>query len=489
MTEQKKSSNSVTPLRLRTLEPTDGERHASWLELFFDLVFVLAVAQIAKILAEHSDWFGVLKFLALFIPVWWSWVGFTFYADRFETDETAYRVLMFAAMFAVIVLALSLGNSFTPAGDFSFVICYVLLRTILIALYARSAYYVPLARSFCLGYIKGFTLAVVLWLASLLFPPPFRYAIWAIIIIIELITPILNSRQVRMIPFDQSHIPERFGLFTIIVLGEAVVATANGVSQTVWNFSTVATAGIGFAMAAAIWWINFDFVEDSAIKAIKLLPRFVYLYGHLFIVASIVTIGIGVEHAIKETGEAHLHLPTLALLGGGIAVFLTAITVIKLAAENCTLLYARIAAIAVSLSMIFVGGILPPLPSLIIFFLILAVGVWLEDRFGEIAETGNEHLVPCEHESEMKIYTPNSTDGCEECVKNNYKWVHLRLCLSCGHVGCCNSSKYNHAEKHFHAEDHPVIASLEPNENWAYCYLDERYVPLLETIENAENKT
>jgi hypothetical protein len=292
-----------------------------------------------------------------------------------------------------------------------------------------------------------------------------------------------------MIPFDQSHIPERFGLFTIIVLGEAVVATANGVTQTVWNFSTAATAGIGFAMAAAIWWINFDFVEDNAIKADRLFPRFVYLYGHFFIVASIITVGIGVEHAIKETGEAHLHTPTLALLGGGIAFFMAAITIIKLAASNCNLFNARIAVIVVSLVMIFAGAFLPPIVSVVLFFSILAISVWMEHQFGEIPESGNEQITPCEHEDEMKIYTPHSTDGCEECVKNNYKWVHLRLCLSCGHVGCCNSSKYNHAEKHFHAENHPVIASLEPNENWAYCYTDERFVPLLKTIEHHENKT
>ena len=89
---------------------------------------MLAVAQIAHILARHSDLGGILKYVALFVPVWWSWVGYTFYADRFETDETTYRVLTFAGMLAVAVLALSLGNAFSAAGDVSFVICYVLVR-------------------------------------------------------------------------------------------------------------------------------------------------------------------------------------------------------------------------------------------------------------------------------------------------------------------------------------------------------------------------
>ncbi len=476
--------------RLRTLEPTAGERHASWLELFFDLVFVLAVAQVAKILTEHSDLGGMMKYLALFVPVWWSWVGYTFYADRFETDEAAYRILTFCGMLTVAALALCLESAFSPAGDTAFLVCYVLVRGVLVVLYIRAAYYVPLARSYCQQLIKGFGIAIGLWLASMFIPPPARYFVWAAAMLVELVTPFLNLKRVFELPFDRSHIPERFGLFTIIVLGEAVIATANGASQTVWTVPTAATAAIGFAMAASIWWINFDFVEDSAIKSRALLPRFVYLYGHFFIVASIVAIGIGVEHAIKETSDAHLHLPTLVLLGGGIGVYLGVITLIKIVSGNCDLFYARIASIIISFLMIFAGQFLPPLASLAVFFLILACGGWLENRFaGEIAvEDDPEHLIPCEHSGEMRVFQPRSMEGCEECVKNNYKWIHLRLCLSCGHVGCCDTSVYKHATKHFHAENHPVIASLEPNEYWAWCYEDNRFVPLAQQLADEETE-
>ncbi len=489
MAEQTENSIARSRLRLRTLETTEGERHASWLELFFDLVFVLAVAYIAKILAENSDLSGTLKYIALFIPVWWTWVGFTFYGDRFETEETTHRILMFAAMLAVAALALCLGNAFSLEGDVPFVISYVLVRLVLITLYIRAAYYVPLARSYNFQFITGFGIAVGLWLISIFLPPPFRYFAWALAVILELVTPFFNVKNVTALPFDQSHIPERFGLFTIIVLGEAVVATANGAAQTAWNVQTIAVAAIGFAMAAAIWWINFDFVEDNAIKANAAYPRFIYLYGHFFIVASIVAVGIGVEHSIKEANEAHLHFPTLALLGGGIAVYLLTITAIKLAAENCNLIYARLASVAISLSLLYIGNFLPPLIVLSVFLLLLIIGVWLESKFGsEISQESTQHLRPCEHADEMQIYKPRSTDGCEECVKNNYKWVHLRLCLSCGHVGCCDSSIYKHATKHFHEEKHPVIASLEPAETWAWCYEDNRFVPLLETIGNQQSE-
>lgn len=472
--------------RLRTIEPIEGERHASWLELFCDLVYVLAVSQVAHILSDHADLGGFLKYAALFVPVWWSWVGFTFYADRFETEETAYRVLTFAGMLAVTGFSLTLGGAFSPAGDTAFIVCYVLVRLVLVTMYARSAFYIPLARAFCLPFIAGLGSSCMLLLISLLFPPPARYAIWALALALELVTPYLNLKAARIFPIDRSHIPERFGLFTIIVLGEAVIATANGAAKVDWNFSTVLAACLGFAMAACIWWINFDFVEDSGLKSGSLRTRFIYLYGHFFIVAGIVAMGIGVEHAIKESTEAHLHLPTLLLLSIGVAVYFAVITIIRIIADVCYLINLRLASIAVSLSLLYFGQFLPPLAVLVIFWLLFSVGVWLENLYKpETSETEEPAgLRPCEHAPEMTVFRPRSADGCEECRKNNYKWVHLRICLGCGHVGCCDSSVHRHATKHFHAAGHPVMASLEPGENWAWCYADERFVPLPRKVEN-----
>jgi uncharacterized UBP type Zn finger protein len=117
--------------------------------------------------------------------------------------------------------------------------------------------------------------------------------------------------------------------------------------------------------------------------------------------------------------------------------------------------------------------------------------IWVESLYVK-EETQAEdapHLESCEHAAEIQIYEPRSADGCEECVKNNYKWVHLRLCLSCGHVGCCDSSVHKHATRHFHASAHPIIASLETNENWAWCYPDERFVPLPNPVGNEQSET
>ena len=87
----------------------------------------------------------------------------------------------------------------------------------------------------------------------------------------------------------------------------------------------------------------------------------------------------------------------------------------------------------------------------------------------------------CEHFKEIKAVTP-SAEGCEDCLKIGGRWVHLRLCETCGHVGCCDSSPNRHATKHFHASNHPIVKSFEPGEDWGYCYVDQRFYETLPTV-------
>ena len=84
----------------------------------------------------------------------------------------------------------------------------------------------------------------------------------------------------------------------------------------------------------------------------------------------------------------------------------------------------------------------------------------------------------CEHLEQVKRVTP-SAKGCEDCLRTGGRWVHLRLCETCGHVGCCDSSPNRHATKHFEATRHPVIKSFEPGEEWGYCYVDDLFVESL----------
>lgn len=474
-------ARTISRLRLRSLENPGRERHASWLELFFDLVFVFAVSRVAYSFSHDLTVGGAAHYFAVFAFVWWAWVGYAFYANRFESEETTYRLLMFTGMLGVAALAVSVRGAFTPQGAAAFTLSYVAVRAVLIILYARAAYYVPLAREYCVRNIIGFSFGAGLWLGSLLFPAPARYWLWAAGFATELFTPYLNNRLINRTPFDTSHIPERFGLFTIIVLGEAVIAAATGASQVDWRMASVLTAVLGFGVASALWWIHFEFVEDYALRRGRVWARYLYMYGHYVMVTGIVATGIGVEHAIEEAASGeHLSLATRSALLGGVILFLVAVTAIRLASQICHLIWTRTIAIAIAVTLLVMGGWLSPLAVVCLLLLALAGEVWMESCYDESSEADEsipEPPVRCEHVKEARNFEPQ-TNGCEECLKGKQKWVHLRLCLSCGHVGCCDSSEYKHASRHFRETEHPVMKSIEPGEDWAWCYADEIFVTL-----------
>ena len=172
-------------------------------------------------------------------------------------------------------------------------------------------------------------------------------------------------------------------------------------------------------------------------------------------------------------------MPTLALILGGLATFITVITIVRLITGVCKLVLPRIAAVFLLLSLLFLGQFLPPIAVIAKALLLLGAQIWIESYYSDENESDEmpSQVVPCEHAGEILVHEPRSKNGCEECRKNNYKWVHLRVCLSCGHVGCCDSSIHKHATKHFHATGHTFMASLETGEGWAWCYVDDRYVP------------
>ena len=171
---------------LRYREETAGGRRASWLELFFDLVFVVAVAELADRLHGDPSAGGALAYAALAVPVVWSWMNVTFYADQFDTDDVPFRLAVFAAMLAVLVLAGGLDTTST-----AFVLAYVALKALMVALYARAglAEDDPDTRVFCLACVVAYGLSGTLWLVSLALDAPAQQLLWGLGIGIEIATP------------------------------------------------------------------------------------------------------------------------------------------------------------------------------------------------------------------------------------------------------------------------------------------------------------
>jgi low temperature requirement protein LtrA len=204
------TSRLVSPPRIRTIEGAEEIRHATWLELFFDLVFVVAIAQLSNALSADPTLEGFLIFCGLFVPVWWAWVGYTFYADRFDTDDVLHRVLMLAGMFAVGALA-SVIPSAARGSTTAFAISYAAVRAFVIVLNARAWLHLPAARPLLNVYIPAFTVAALLVLASTAVESPWRYWIWAAALAVDIGTPLASRSRIAQVPIHTSHIPSASG--------------------------------------------------------------------------------------------------------------------------------------------------------------------------------------------------------------------------------------------------------------------------------------
>jgi low temperature requirement protein LtrA len=309
-------SSLLVPPRLRT--PREGEeRHATWLELFYDLVVVAAVSQVTHALSEDHSALGMLVFAGLFIPVFWVWAGHTVYATRFDTDDLVYRLLTFLQMFAVVGMAV--GTHHAAAGRTrAFSLAYLGARVILLALLARAGRHVPAARPFIGTYLWGFGAGAALWALSIVLPAPQRYVLWGASLALELAVPWQVWRSMHpSAAVSPSHIPERFGLFTIIVLGESISAVVRGLAGRHWEAPAVVVSALGFGIGVCVWWIYFRHLE-RAIGRVKMGSGQPYMYSHIPLVAGIVVMGIGIEHAIRESGADRFREGTFGLLWSGV---------------------------------------------------------------------------------------------------------------------------------------------------------------------------
>jgi low temperature requirement protein LtrA len=348
----------LRPPRLQTLADAEDERHASWLELFFDLVFVVAIAQLAHELVEDHSLLGFAIFAALFVPVFVAWQGFSFYADRFDTDDVVFRVVMLVAMLAIAALAVQIPEV-THGQTVGFAVAYVALRVLTISLYVRAFRHVPEARSLIGRYILAFSFSVALWTVSLAFPAPWRFVLWGIGLAVDIGVPAFSGpRFVRRIPLHASHIPERFALFTIIVLGESVVAIALGTAGNNWQTSSAVAAGLGFVAVACLWWIYFDVGAGLALRPGPMVA-ISFIYTHLPMLTALTAVAAGVSLLIKEAGASELDTGTRWALCGGAAVYLCCVSVVHRATAQGVvpaIVRARLVVAGLLVALIFAGA-------------------------------------------------------------------------------------------------------------------------------------
>ncbi|MEW6497372.1 MAG: low temperature requirement protein A [Cyanobacteriota bacterium] len=324
------------PPRLRVSTDKEEERRATWLELFFDLIFVVAIAELAHYLDGHVSLSGFFGFVAVFVPIWWCWLGSTFYATRFDTDDLGHRLLTLLQMALVAALAVNVHHGLGESSV-GFALSYIAFRSLLIVQYLSAGYFVPVARPLINWYVRGFAISVVLWILSIFVPIPWRFGFWIVGLIIDFATPLTAGRFMVQLPPSISHIPERLGLFTIIVLGESVVAVVRGVTQKEWDASSVVAALLGLSIAFSLWWIYFDSVDGSPLRGVKLGKMHIamtWLYSHLPLAIGLAATGVGVDQIVSSEAS-NLSDGGRWLLCSAVALCLSVLALIHLI--TCTL--------------------------------------------------------------------------------------------------------------------------------------------------------
>jgi len=291
----------IKPPRLRTDVAEERERHATWLELFYDLVFVAAISQLAKNFNSDYSLKGLLHFTILFVPVWWAWVGQTFYLTRFDSDDLGHRLLTMAQIVVVASLIVHVPNALGKSS-IGFALSYAAVRFILVAEYYRAGKHLPHVRPIVNRYIAGFGSAAVLWVVSTFVPTPQRFIVWYVAIVIDFLAPLTAGQLHARFPPHLMHLPERFGLFTIIVIGEAVVSVVMGIGADQLTFASGSACVMGLIIAFTFWWSYFEGVRGAGTRQLTSKNHVrayqQWLYAHLPLTIGIASIAVGVKRVI-----------------------------------------------------------------------------------------------------------------------------------------------------------------------------------------------
>jgi low temperature requirement protein LtrA len=301
------------PMRPRSL--AEAHRAATPLELLFDLCFVVAVAQaggrLHHALAENHVGEAVLGYGMAFFAIWWAWMNFTWYASAYDCDDVLYRLATLVQIAGALILAAGIPRAF-DARDFSIVtLGYAVMRVSLVAQWLRAARADPAGRRTALRFASGVAACQLGWLALLALPAGWYPAGWLVMAAAELLVPVWAEAAHRT-PWNPHHIAERYGLFTLIVLGESVLAASLAIQSALDTRQATASlfsvAAGGLLAVFAMWWLYFAKPADRFLTSNR--AAFVWGYGHLPIWAAAAAIGAGLALAVDHaTGHAALPAP------------------------------------------------------------------------------------------------------------------------------------------------------------------------------------
>jgi low temperature requirement protein LtrA len=345
----------------------EGER-VTPLELFFDLVFVLAITQCTALMARDSSWEGLARGLLVLGVLWWSWVGYSWLTSVLDPEEGAVRIVIFTAMAALLIVSLCVPHAFEDLA-LAFAVAYGFVRLAHIALFMLASRDDPALRNSVVGLAFGTAVGVALLAGASLFDGVVQGAIWALALGLDMAAPyfLIDSGGWRLVA---GHFAERHGLIVIIALGESIVAIGVAAEHSL-DAGVIAAAVLGIALTAALWWTYFDVVALVSAKRLAAaepgrvqneMARDSYSYMHLPMVAGIVLVALGLKKTLGNVEDPLEVVPAFALLGG-VAMYLLALVAFRFRHVH-TVNRRRLAMAVVLLALIPVAVELPALATL-----------------------------------------------------------------------------------------------------------------------------
>ncbi|WP_458464388.1 low temperature requirement protein A [Paenibacillus sp.] len=274
------------------------EKKVTWLELFYDLLFVAAVSKAGHVLlhAEHGviTFEYLMKFVLIFIPVWWAWVGQTLFINRYGQDILIHRIFLILQLLSVMVMTASLSTHFDQYY-LSFFVGYIGSRAFTAIQYltvhkSKSEHQQQAARY--LG--TCFLIGILISSGSLFFDSWLRYLILYAGIAVDIVLPLIGRKKLVKVPVQTHHLLERFALFTLILLGESVVSIIAVLQADHWDMKSILFAAFTSIFVIALWWQYFDNVEKKVSKEIQTAGQAI-IYGHLFIYISMSMIAASIQ--------------------------------------------------------------------------------------------------------------------------------------------------------------------------------------------------
>lgn len=372
-------------------------RQVTFLELFYDLVYVAIIAELSHALSNNISWIGLGSFAFLFVIIWWAWLNGSLYHDIHGNNDIRTRVFTFLQMFTVVAMAI-FAHDALGENSVGFALSCAVFQLILSWLWWRTGVYDSAHRPLARPYVVTYLLSMLLFVISVFVAAPTRFYLWGTGLLLSLMAPFFMrlrsvtseiQAQIDLSMDVSDSLVERFGLFTIIVLGEVIIGIVSGVNEhhvLTWQVGFIAV--LSMLIAIGLWWIYFDLISHHRpIRNMNIV--FIWLYLHLFLTIGITAVGASVLNVVKHAGESLPGEVRLMLLA---ATTLTLVTTAFLTRTTQTLPeHQRVHDIGrrglfISAILIIALGFIPldtiPLLSLIVLLLLLpiffGVRVWVE---------------------------------------------------------------------------------------------------------------